>query len=331
MGNKKILYIDMDNVLVDFPSAFPKLDKDVFDKYENKDDIPEIFRLMEPIKGAVEAFEILSKQFDVYVLSTAPWENPSAWSDKVNWVKKYLGDFAYKRLILTHHKNLNKGDYLIDDRIKNGASEFEGELIHFGSEKFPNWDSVLMYLLPNKNDQMIDKKIKLNKEEIKKIDEVISGFLEKGIKDNPPKFIVITGPIASGKTTYRRETYPKDYVLIDSGELFDIFDAFDGKSNKNSERKAEYLMVTGIELVKQSILEKKNIIIEITTDSNGRLENLKKITDKMELLGYQIKVEVINCDLEECQKRNQKGRDNVSSYYSTDETIHYFLVCFENQ
>jgi len=57
---------------------------------------------------------------------------------------------AYKRVILTHHKNLNKGDYLIDDRTKNGAAEFEGELIQFGTEKFPHWKSVVAYLLPAK-------------------------------------------------------------------------------------------------------------------------------------------------------------------------------------
>lgn len=144
---KKVLYIDMDNVLVDFPSAFSKVDKDIFDNYEHKDDIPNIFSLMEPMKGAIEAFKVLSEKFDVYILSTSPWDNSSAWSDKLKWVKKYLGESAHKRLILTHHKNLNKGDYLIDDRTKNGADKFEGEFIHFGTEKFPDWDSVLKYLM----------------------------------------------------------------------------------------------------------------------------------------------------------------------------------------
>lgn len=143
---KKVLYIDMDNVLVDFTSAFSKLDKAIFEQYEDKDDIPGIFALMDPIKDAIESFQILSEKFDVFILSTAPWENPSAWSDKLEWVKKYLGEKAYKRLILTHHKNLNKGDYLIDDREGRGASEFEGEFIHFGSEKFPDWDSIIKYL-----------------------------------------------------------------------------------------------------------------------------------------------------------------------------------------
>ena len=62
-------------------------------------------------------------------------------------MKKYLGSNARKRLILSHNKHLNIGDYLIDDRTANGAGNFTGEHIHFGTEKFPNWDSVLTYLL----------------------------------------------------------------------------------------------------------------------------------------------------------------------------------------
>jgi len=46
-------------------------------------------------------------------------------------VKKHLGEKAWKRLILSHHKNLNKGDFLVDDRDKNGAGEFTGTLITF--------------------------------------------------------------------------------------------------------------------------------------------------------------------------------------------------------
>ena len=101
---------------------------------------------MKPLEGAIEAFNDLSKLFDVYILSTSPWDNDTAPGDKVRWVKKYLQPNAYKRLILSHHKNLNIGDYLIDDRIKNGAGEFTGEHIHFGTEKFPNWNSVVIYL-----------------------------------------------------------------------------------------------------------------------------------------------------------------------------------------
>lgn len=144
--DKKVLYIDMDNVLVDFKSAFPFIDNDTLDKHPNdKENIPGIFSFMIPMPNAIESFKKLTEKFDVYILSTPPWDNPSAWSDKIAWVKKYLGETAHERLILSQHKNLNLGDYLIDDALINGAAEFKGELIHFGTEKFPDWESVMRY------------------------------------------------------------------------------------------------------------------------------------------------------------------------------------------
>lgn len=148
MDKKPILYIDMDNVLVDFKTGIARLTEEEKIKYEGRyDETPDIFSKMLPMEGAVESFKLLSEKYDTCILSTSPWENPSAWSDKLKWVKKYLGSNAYKRLILTHHKNLNKGDFLIDDRTKNGAGEFEGELILFGSDEYPDWRSIVEYLL----------------------------------------------------------------------------------------------------------------------------------------------------------------------------------------
>jgi 5'-nucleotidase len=42
---------------------------------------------------------------------------------------------------------LVKGDYLIDDMGNAGQDNFEGEWIHFGSNRFKNWEKVLKYLL----------------------------------------------------------------------------------------------------------------------------------------------------------------------------------------
>lgn len=138
----------MDNVIVNFQSGIDRLETVDLINYEGRlDEVPGIFGLMDPIGGAIEAYHKLTQYYDCYILSTAPWENDSAWSDKAKWVKKHLGEVAHKRLILTHNKNLNKGDYLIDDRTKNGAGEFEGEHIHFLTEQFPNWNSVLNYLI----------------------------------------------------------------------------------------------------------------------------------------------------------------------------------------
>ena len=149
LGPEKTLYVDMDNVLVDFTSSFPKVDQKLLKKYKNdKDEIPGIFGLMEPMPGAINSLKYLSQYFDVYFLSTAPWDNPSAWHDKLLWIKEHLPEIGHKRLILSHHKNLNKGHYIIDDRTKRGVDKFEGEHIYFGKDgNFKTWEEVVQYLV----------------------------------------------------------------------------------------------------------------------------------------------------------------------------------------
>ena len=146
--SKKRLYFDMDGVIVDFASALQLQSEETLKEYEGRlDEIPGLFSQMKPMPGALEAVRRLNETYDCYILSTAPWNNPSAWSDKVAWITEHLDDVFHKKMIITHCKHLCKGDYLIDDRDKHGASEFEGEWIHFGSERFPNWGTVLEYLL----------------------------------------------------------------------------------------------------------------------------------------------------------------------------------------
>ena len=146
----KIVYIDMDNVLVDFPSGIDRLETATAMEYEGRlDEVPGIFSLMDPMPGAIEAYNSIASVYDTYILSTAPWANPTAWSDKIEWVHQHLGfnGAAHKRLILSHHKHLNMGDYLIDDRPANGADKFTGEWIHFGQDPFSDWQAVTDYLI----------------------------------------------------------------------------------------------------------------------------------------------------------------------------------------
>jgi len=140
------IYVDMDNVLVDFRSALRK--RGLAEDMPDADELPGLFSEMDPIPGALEAYrKMVEDGHDVFILSTAPWGNPSAWSDKLTWVKTHLGDVAEKRLILSHHKYLLRGDVLIDDRRKRGAGAFHGLHWHFGPEgEYPTWDAVLLEL-----------------------------------------------------------------------------------------------------------------------------------------------------------------------------------------
>jgi 5'(3')-deoxyribonucleotidase len=63
------------------------------------------------------------------------------------WIEKHFGDLFKKKMFITHRKDMLMGDYLIDDRTANGAGEFVGEHLHFGTESCPNWDAVLTKLL----------------------------------------------------------------------------------------------------------------------------------------------------------------------------------------
>ena len=146
---KQTVFVDMDNVLVNFQSGIDKISEEDRKAYENKlDDVPGIFALMEPMEGAIEGYKWLCQHFDTYILSTAPWDNPSAWSDKLLWIKTHLPDEAKKKLILSHNKHLAHGHFLIDDRTANGAGQFPGKHIHFGPEgtDFPDWKSVIAYM-----------------------------------------------------------------------------------------------------------------------------------------------------------------------------------------
>lgn len=138
----------MDGVIVDFMQSVKNHPE--FEKYKNEiDALPDVFLNALPIEHAIDSVGKLLDcgKYEVYIASTAPWGNIDSLSHKRIWIEKYFGERLKKRLILTHRKDFLMGDYLIDDRLKNGAGEFKGELLHFGTAKYPDWKSVLEYLL----------------------------------------------------------------------------------------------------------------------------------------------------------------------------------------
>lgn len=147
---KRIIYVDLDGVVADFESGRKNHPLSSVTPYKGRPDkLPGVYENLEPIDGAIDAVNQLfaAEALDVYFLSTAPWDNPEAWMHKRLWVAKHFNEkMVRKRLILCHHKQLLRGDYLIDDRRFNGAELFSGRWLHFGSEAFPNWNTVLDYL-----------------------------------------------------------------------------------------------------------------------------------------------------------------------------------------
>lgn len=143
-SQKPIIYIDMDGVVADFDKAFPLVAQKTWIQGQERKVPAGFFENLEPIEGCVEAITKLSEFYDIYFLSTPQWSNPLCWSEKRNWIANHFSEVGFKKLILSHHKRLNAGDYLIDDIVHKG---FYGEHIHFGKNRFPNWKSVTDYLL----------------------------------------------------------------------------------------------------------------------------------------------------------------------------------------
>lgn len=156
--SKEILHFDMDGVVADFDKLLMELFPDIakMPPSQERSDLidivikehPNMFEHLEPIENAITAVKILNDYYEIFFLSTPMWTVPESYTGKRLWLEKHFGaDLPKKKLILSHRKDLVVGHYLVDDRLKNGADKFMGKHIHFGTEEFPDWDSVLKYLL----------------------------------------------------------------------------------------------------------------------------------------------------------------------------------------
>jgi 5'-nucleotidase len=164
-NNKKILYVDMDGVLANFDKKVLEVNPSIVTlsshapNYEERSkmvekvmrDNPRMFLELEPIEGSIEAVKRLWNHFDILFLSTPCWLVPESYMDKRHWIQKYFGNVAKDKLILSQRKELNIGDFLVDDRLANGAEYFIGEHLYFGHGDYLTWIEVEEYLMKMKD------------------------------------------------------------------------------------------------------------------------------------------------------------------------------------
>jgi 5'-nucleotidase len=139
----KRIYIDMDDTLCDFMGPFKS------GEYKLKYPQSKVgfFLDLKPLDYAIEGVKELQTKYDVWILTRPSIKNTHCYTEKAEWIKKYLGEDMLNKLILCPDKSLVKGDYLIDDDCKHGQPNFEGEWIPFGTRKFPNWKKIIEYLI----------------------------------------------------------------------------------------------------------------------------------------------------------------------------------------
>ena len=129
----------MDGTICDYTKSY--------NKYKSEYEYPQskigFFRDLEPIEGAIEAFKYLEEHFNVWTLTRASHKNINCYSEKAEWVLKYLGFNSQEHLIICPDKSLVKGDYLIDDMGCDGQDRFNGKWLKFGSKECLNWNITL--------------------------------------------------------------------------------------------------------------------------------------------------------------------------------------------
>lgn len=121
MRTKKIIYVDMDDVVADYYKAAKGPDgKVIEERMFDKD----FFLNLEPIPGAKAGIFALNKMgFDIWFLSQPLTLLPESYAHKAQWLQVHFPSL-HNKLILTQDKGLHIGEYLIDDNFKKWHDKF---------------------------------------------------------------------------------------------------------------------------------------------------------------------------------------------------------------
>ncbi len=80
---------------------------------------PGFFADLEPIEGCVESLERLAAICELVVVTASPRQ---AAGDKIAWVRRHLPMVPRGNIVITHRKDLVRGDFMFDDAPKNLAN-----------------------------------------------------------------------------------------------------------------------------------------------------------------------------------------------------------------
>jgi len=150
--DKKILFIDMDEVLCDFKNSHRLQDLENVRYNPPQMYARRFFSDLEPLEGALEAVQaiIQSELYVVHILTQPVARSPISYTEKAQWIAKWIPDLI-DNIIMTQDKGLVLGDYLIDDNLR-WKKPFEnngGKFIHFKKDQSSKkvWEKLLKELV----------------------------------------------------------------------------------------------------------------------------------------------------------------------------------------
>ena len=95
----KIIYVDLDGVVADFDKGKSEHPLGSVKPFIGRPDkLPGIYQNLPPIEDAIESVnKLLKSKYKIYFLSTAPWDNPDAWTHKRLWIAKHFEEKLIKK------------------------------------------------------------------------------------------------------------------------------------------------------------------------------------------------------------------------------------------
>lgn len=163
-------------------------------------------------------------------------------------------------------------------------------------------------------------------EEYLQIAEAIRPFVESGASDTPPKFVVLMGGVAAGKTTIRKAQYTGGYTNFEYGEVYVAIEKMFGKEHP---RIGEYGLFASSLILGDCLENKKNLVIEIVGSEETK-DALIAVIDTMRNRGYDIAVTPVVADVAESYQRHLKAVEDDPDYISAHFTEKLTLSCLHS-
>jgi hypothetical protein len=148
-----------------------------------------------------------------------------------------------------------------------------------------------------------------------------------GAPDAKPRFVLVTGTPASGKTRMRHQKYSHGYVNVDAS---DIFRLIPNSEELNFPGENEWLIdLIGARIANRAVAERRHIVTEVFGQDQKKIVAL---IDSMKTLGYWTELVGVRTDLERSLEWNlSRGPSNVSSYYTDAFNVRWLIEAAQLQ
>lgn len=183
---RKRILVDLDNVLADFGQRLCEVVSECEGESVSSSDVKcwdihkyfkcgtkvynyltyDLFRTLPVIEGSQEALKELSKDFDVFIVSSATNIHDSL-KAKMEWLNEHFPFIHHRNIVLCGDKSVVQGDYLIDDAPHN--LEVTGDIkILFDSHhnqdetrftRAMNWEEVVSIIRTREKNEEIGSRL----------------------------------------------------------------------------------------------------------------------------------------------------------------------------